>query len=101
MLKIRRKIANIILATSLLISSFSFMVFAQEVEVDNNLIDPSNNYNYYKGSVIIELLPSYLETLSIGNHTITALFKNDMSAEASFKVLTPTPPYIPPKTGIE
>jgi len=38
MLKIRRKIVNIILATSLLISIFSFSVFAQEVEVDDSFI---------------------------------------------------------------
>ena len=71
------------------------------IKIDSNLINPLNNYSYYKGSVVIELLPSYLETLSIGDHTITALFKDDMSAEASFKVLTQTPPYIPPKTGVE
>lgn len=71
-----------------------------DIKIDGNIIDKPN-YNYYNGSVVIELLPSYLETLSIGDHTITALFKDDMSAEASFKVLTQTPPYIPPKTGVE
>ena len=71
-----------------------------DIKIDGNIIDKSN-YNYYNGSVVIELLPSYLETLSIGDHTITALFKDDMSAEASFTVLTQIPPYIPPKTGVE
>jgi len=69
------------------------------IKVDGNIIDKSN-YNDYEGSVVIELLPSYLETLSIGNHTITALFKDDMSASANFTILSPGVPIIP-KTGIE
>ena len=59
-----------------------------------------NNNDKAKDSVIIKLKPTYLETLSVGNHTLTAYFIDDLSASASFKIISPYTPVIP-KTGIE
>ena len=59
-----------------------------------------SNYAASNGSVIIKLNPTYLETLSVGNHTLTALFVDDLSASASFRIISPYTPVIP-KTGIE
>ena len=47
----------------------------QSIEIDGgNVIDP-NNYELAKGSTILTLKSSFLETQSVGNHTIT--FKYD------------------------
>ena len=43
------------------------------------------NYEVRKGSAIITLKPAYLETLSVGKHTLTAVFDDGESA-ASFNV---------------
>ena len=43
-------------------------------------------YTARKGSVIIELQPDYLKTLSPGRHTITALFSDGYSASAEFTI---------------
>ena len=59
-----------------------------------------SNYAASKGSVIIKLNPTYLETLYVGNHTLTALFVDDLSASASFRIISPYTPVIL-KTGIE
>ena len=68
--------------------------------------DGKLNYTYIPGSVKIDLLPDYLKTLSVGDHTLTVEFAGNMSATAKFKVLKESgsggdTPYIPPKTGIE
>ena len=68
--------------------------------------DGKLNYTYIPGSVKIDLLPDYLKTLSVGDHTLTVEFAGNMSATAKFKVLKESSsggdtPYIPPKTGIE
>lgn len=44
------------------------------------------NYDKTAGSVIIDLKPSYLEALSVGNHTITAVFTDEMTATAKFSI---------------
>ena len=73
------------------------------VLVDGNEVAKSN-YTAVKGSVIITLSPSYLETLSVGEHTLTAVFNDYKTSTVSFKVVarpTPvTPDYVVPKTGI-
>ena len=68
--------------------------------------DGKLNYTYIPGSVKIDLLPDYLKTLSVGDHTLTVEFAGNMSATAKFKVLKESSsggntPYVPPKTGIE
>ena len=75
----------------------------RSIKVDGRMV---YEYTYIKGSVKIDLLPDYLKTLSLGDHTLTAEFAGGMSATASFRVLKESSgggdtPYIPPKTGIE
>ena len=54
------------------------------IQIDGNDV-PADKYSARAGSVIIELKPEYLETLSIGEHTLTAVF-DDGSASARFTV---------------
>jgi hypothetical protein len=60
-----------------------------------------------EGSVIITLKALYLETLSVGEHTLTAEFE-DGTATTTFKVVekssgggSSSGDYKPPRTGIE
>ena len=52
--------------------------------VDGKAVDASN-YTTARGSVIVSLNAAYLKTLSVGDHVITAQFK-DGTAEAAFSV---------------
>lgn len=45
------------------------------IEVDGKVLDISL-FTYEKGSVIITIMPEFLKTLSIGEHTITITFSN-------------------------
>lgn len=54
------------------------------VLVDNKPVDESN-YTAKEGSLVLGLRPSFLEGLSVGEHTVTALF-DDGSAQAAFVV---------------
>ena len=56
-----------------------------DVQVDGKPVD-KKYYSAEKGSVIIKLEAEYLDTLTEGKHTLTALFI-DGSGEAAFKVL--------------
>ena len=57
------------------------------------------NYTAKSGSVVVELQPAYLETLSVGDHEIQAVF-DDGSATASFTVkAAPTKPTSSANTG--
>ena len=56
-----------------------------------------NRYTASRGSVIIELKSTYLETLSVGEHTLTAEF-TDGKADAKFTVVKGTPINLP-QTG--
>ena len=59
------------------------------------------NYITKEGSIIIKLKPEYLETLSLGEHTLTALFADGNSVTVKFYVIEKSKPYIIPKTGVE
>ena len=56
----------------------------KELKVDGNTV-PENAYSKASGSLIIDMKASYLETLSEGKHTLTAVFE-DGSAEADFSI---------------
>lgn len=80
------------------------------IKVDGKDVERTDgNYTAAPGSLVIELQPAFLKTLSAGEHTLTALFKDGLSASAKFTVAekgnVPSddakPAYIPPKTGIE
>ena len=72
--------------------------------VDDKTLDPEN-YTTEKGSIIVKLKPSYLETLSVGEHTLTALFNDGNNVEVKFyirnKVQPVQPSYPIPLTGVE
>ena len=56
-----------------------------EIKVDGITLD-SSNYTTAEGSTILTLLNSYLNTLSVGNHTVTFVYR-DGSVDATLKVL--------------
>ncbi|MDO5477280.1 MAG: hypothetical protein Q4F43_09255 [Eubacteriales bacterium] len=55
------------------------------IQVDDKTVDPSN-YTAASGSLNVSLKPAFLETLSTGEHTITAVF-DDGRANAKFTVV--------------
>lgn len=87
------------------------------IQIDGEDVD-SSNYTAVEGSVIITLNKDYVDTLSVGAHTIKALFK-DGESEATFTINgnsetpsddvkpTPTPSgsttpsVVLPKTGVD
>ena len=73
----------------------------EKLTTDGTDVD-KNNYVKTKGSVIIRLKASYLETLSAGKHELKAHFldKGEVSIEITIKEKT-RPAYIIPVTGIE
>ncbi len=62
----------------------TFDLFAA-VLVDGKEI-PAGSYNARAGSVVIELLPAYLETLDVGAHTLQPAFKDGVGDEITFTV---------------
>ena len=60
------------------------------IKVDNSdsLLDPSN-YLAERGSVVVTLLPDYLKTLNVGEHTITALFDDGNDVAATISITEP------------
>ena len=66
------------------------------IEVDGAAVPEKDasgtaNYTAESGSVVVSLQPSYLETLSVGDHVVKALF-NDGEAQASFSVAEKSAP---------
>ena len=72
------------------------------IKVDNVEVS-SSNYTYSAGSVIVNLKPEYLQTLSVGQHTLTAMFNDGDSVTVNFTIVaaaenTPTPTTTPTPT---
>ena len=57
----------------------------QSIDVDGKRV-PETDYTKEQGSVIIRLRPAYLETLSVGKHTLKANFTDGGSAETTFTI---------------
>ena len=55
------------------------------VMVDENVVDPTN-YTKEKGSVIIKLKSTFLDTLAAGEHTLTAMFDDGDDVTVKFTV---------------
>ena len=55
------------------------------IQVDGKPVD-KNKYEAKPGSVIINLKPTYLETLSVGEHKLKVVF-DDGNAETSFTII--------------
>ena len=61
----------------------------QAIRVDGKTVS-SKNYDCRQGSVIISLKSKWLDTLSVGKHTMTALF-SDGSVDVPFTISKPVP----------
>ena len=69
-----------------------------KVYVDNELVDPKN-YTAESGSTIITLKKDFVDTLSVGEHTLKVLFNDGGEATAIFNVVKVTVPTDNPNTG--
>lgn len=47
---------------------------------------PAENYTATKGSTIVEFKPAFLDSLAAGSHTVTAVWKDGTTTDASFAV---------------
>ena len=71
---------------------------AGKVYVDNELVDPKN-YTAESGSTIITLKKEFVDTLSVGEHTLKVLFNDGGEAITTFNVARVTVPTDNPQTG--
>ena len=69
-----------------------------KVYVDNELVDPEN-YTAESGSTIITLKKEFVDTLSVGEHTLKVLFNDGGEAITTFNVAKVTVPTDNPQTG--
>ena len=73
----------------------------KQLFVDEQLLD-QKDYQYDRGSLLIYLHDSYLNSLSLGKHILTVRFPDgEVSADFFVKERTKpsTPDYVPPRTG--
>ena len=75
-----------------------YSLFNNKVYVDNVLVD-SSNYTSKSGSTIITLKKEFVDTLSVGEHTLKVLFNNGGEAITTFNVAKVTVPTDNPNTG--
>lgn len=76
-----------------------FRLFADgKVYVDNELVDPKN-YTAKSGSTIITLKKEFVDTLSVGEHTLKVVFNDGGEAITTFNVAKVTVPTENPQTG--
>ena len=69
-----------------------------KVYVDNELVDPKN-YKAESGSTIITLKKEFVDTLSVGEHTLKVVFNDGGEAITTFNVARVTVPTDNPQTG--
>ena len=69
-----------------------------KVYVDNELVDPIN-YTAESGSTIITLKKEFVDTLSLGEHTLKVLFNDGGEAITTFNVVREMVPTDNPQTG--
>ena len=63
----------------------SFLAAGGKIYIDDVEVS-SDNFSAEKGSVIISIIPELLETLSVGEHTLTIKFENSVSYSTKFVV---------------
>lgn len=63
----------------------SFLAAGGKLYIDDVEVS-SDNFTAEKGSVIISIIPELLETLSVGEHTLTIKFENSVSFSTKFVV---------------
>ena len=66
-------------------ADYSLFENGGNVYVDNELID-SSNYISESGSTIIKLNKTYMDSLKLGNHTLTVIFNDEGIAKTTFTV---------------
>ena len=71
---------------------------AGKVYVDNELVDPKN-YTAESGSTIITLKKEFVDTLSVGEHTLKVVFNDGGEAITTFNVAKVIVPTDNPQTG--
>ena len=69
-----------------------------KVYVDNELVDPKN-YTAESGSTIITLKKEFVDTLSVGEHTLKVVFNDGGEAITTFNVVREMVPTDNPNTG--
>ena len=79
-------------------ADFSKFADGGKVYVDNELVDPKN-YTAESGSTIITLKKEFVDTLSVGEHTLKVLFNDGGEAITTFNVAKVTVPTDNPQTG--
>ena len=62
-----------------------YSLFNNKVYVDNVLVD-SSNYTSKSGSTIITLKKEFVDTLSVGEHTLKVVFNDGGEAETTFTI---------------
>jgi len=67
-----------------------FMDGGCELLIDGEAI-PEGAANYSHGSLIIEIIPDFLKTLSVGDHKLTVKFDNDVTMDIVFTVKAASP----------
>ncbi len=67
----------------------SFLNAGSKVLVDGEVVD-AKYLTAEKGSVIITIIPEFLETLSVGEHTVTINFDNSVTLTTKLTVNAPT-----------
>ena len=75
-----------------------YRLFEGKVYIDNVLVD-SENYTSESGSTVITFKQSYIDTLSVGEHTLKVVFSDGGEATTKFTVASVIPEIDNPKTG--
>ena len=76
----------------------NYRLFDDKVYIDNVLVD-SENYTSESGSTVITFKQSYIDTLSVGEHTLKVVFSDGGEATTKFTVTSVIPEIDSPKTG--
>lgn len=79
-------------------AEYSLFTQRGKVYVDDELVD-EENYTTEEGSTIVTLKQSYVDTLSVGEHTLKVTFADGGVATTNFTIAKVTPAIDNPKTG--
>lgn len=80
-------------------AEYSLFETGGSVYVDNTLVEPAK-YESWSSSTVISLSKEYLDSLSLGEHTLAVLFSDGGVARASFIVSEPEPEPGTADTGV-
>ncbi|MBO4359992.1 MAG: LPXTG cell wall anchor domain-containing protein, partial [Eubacteriaceae bacterium] len=66
--------------------------------VDGADLTEGTDFTVKAGSVVLDLLPEYLDSLSAGNHTLKVQFDGRFDVDVDINIVVPADPN--PKTGV-